>query len=305
MKTDYDVIIIGGGPAGLTAAIYTSRARLNTLILEKESMGGELSNRELIENYPCLAEGVQGPDLAAGMASQAMNFGAKFEYAEVSDIETTEDCKVVHCDSGDYTCKGIIIASGSQPRRLGVPGEDEFEYRGVFYCGTCDGPMYEGKAVAVAGGGDSAVTEALALARYASKVTLIARSSLRASKVLQERIAADPKIDVMLATRITEITGGEEMTGLELLNGDTGATSHLDADGLCVRIGQLPNTQFLKGVLELTAGGQIPVNENMETSIQGIFAAGDVREHSPMQISTAVGDGACAAMALGRYLNSH
>ena len=305
MRTDYDVIIIGGGPAGLTAALYTSRARLRTMILEKESMGGELVNRELIENYPGFGEGVQGPDLAASMATQAMSFGTKFEYAEVESIEVKEDYKVVHSDGDDYTCKAIIIASGSQPRKLGVPGEEEFDYCGVFYCGTCDGPMYDGKAVAVAGGGDSAITEALALARYATHVTVIARSKLRASKVLQERAAADPKISILCATTIEEIVGDGEMTGLELLDRTTGEKKHLDADGICVRIGQIPNTQFLEGLLELTPGGQIPVNENLETSIPGIFAAGDVREYSPMQISTAVGDGACAAMSLGRYLETH
>ncbi len=302
MRTDYDVIIIGGGPAGLTAALYTSRARLSTLILEKESMGGELVNRELIENYPCAEEGVQGPDLAAAMAKQAMNFGAKFEYAEVESIEAEEQVKIVHCDAGDYSCKGIIIASGAHPRKLGIPGEEEYEYAGVFYCGTCDGPMYDGKTVAVAGGGDSAVTEALALARYASHVTIIARGDLRAAKVLQERAQADPAISILRGTKITAVVGGEEMTGLELEDSVSGEKRHMDVQGLLVRIGMVPNTQYLEGSIELTEGGQIPVNEVLATAIPGVYAAGDVREHSPMQISTAVGDGACAAMALAGYI---
>ena len=306
MNTDYDVVVIGGGSAGLAAAIYTSRARLSTLILEKENMGGELINRELIENYPGFGEGVQGPELAAGMAEQAMSFGAEFEYAEVTGIEVNADHKVVHCDGRSITCRGIIIASGSLPRKLGVPGEEEFAHRGVFYCATCDGPQFAGKAVAVAGAGDSGITEALALARIASKVTVIEfLPAPKASKVLQERALAEPKITIQCATKIEAVVGDEQMTGLELEDRNTGEKSRLEADGLLVRIGLLPNTQFLKGVLDLTPVGQIPVDEYMGTKIPGIYAAGDVREHSPMQISTAVGDGVSAAMALGRYLESN
>ena len=303
MNTDYDVVVIGGGSAGLAAAIYTSRARLSTLILEKENMGGELINRELIENYPGFGEGVQGPELAAGMAEQAMNFGAEFEYAEVTGVEVKADHKVVVSEEGRYTCRGIIITSGSLPRKLGVPGEEEYDHRGVFYCATCDGPLFADKTVAVAGAGDSGITEALALARIASKVVVLEYlPAPKASKVLQERAQAEPKITIQCATKIEAVVGGEQMTGLEIEDRSTGEKRRLDADGLLVRIGLIPNTQFLKGVLDLTPAGQIPVNENMETAIPGIFAAGDVREHSPMQISTAVGDGVCAAMALGRYL---
>jgi thioredoxin reductase (NADPH) len=303
MRTDYDVIIIGAGPAGLAAALYTSRARLRTLVLEKETIGGELMNRELIENYPGFGEGVQGPELGSAMAEQIMNFGAEFEFGKVTGVEVESDYKVVRTDEKNVTCKGIIVASGSLPKKLGVPGEEEFAHRGVFYCATCDGPEFAGKVVAVAGAGDSGITEGLALARICSKVTIVEfLPQPKASKIMQERALADPKIDIQCATKIEAIIGDEHVTGLDLEDLATGTKSRLPVDGILVRIGLLPNTQFLSGVLPLTPVGQIPVNENMETGISGIFAAGDVREHSPMQIATAVGDGVNAAMSLGRYL---
>ena len=306
MRTDYDVIIIGAGPAGLSAGLYTSRARLRTLVLEKESIGGELVNRELIENYPGFGEGVQGPELGSAMAQQLMNFGAEFKCCTVAGVVSRADYQLVKTDDENYTCKGIIIASGSLPKKLGVPGEEEFAHRGVFYCATCDGPQFAGKAGAVAGAGDSGITEGLALARIATKVTIVEfLPQPKASKVLQERALSNPKIEIRCATKISAIIGDEHVTGLDLEDCSTGAKSRLAAEGILVRIGLLPNTQFLNGVLPLTPAGQIPVNESMETSIPGIFAAGDVRQYSPMQIATAVGDGVNAAMSLGRYLESH
>ena len=306
MRTDYDVIIIGAGPAGLAAGLYTSRARLRTLVLEKESIGGELVNRELIENYPGFGEGVQGPELGSAMAQQLMNFGAEFKCCKVTGVVVRSDYKLVKTDDENHTCKGIIIASGSLPKKLGVPGEETFAHRGVFYCATCDGPQFAGKAVAVAGAGDSGITEGLALARIATKVTIVEfLPQPKASKVLQERALSNPKIEIRCATKIEAIIGDEHVTGLDLEDCNTGAKSRLAAEGILVRIGLLPNTQFLNGVLPLTPAGQIPVNENMETSIPGIFAAGDVRQYSPMQIATAVGDGVNAAMSLGRYLESN
>jgi thioredoxin reductase (NADPH) len=306
MRTDYDVIIIGSGCAGLAAGLYTSRARLRTLIMEREIMGGELMNRELIENYPGFGEGVQGPELGSAMAQQAMNFGAEFNFGEVIGIEVKSDYKVVSTEDKNYTCKGIIIASGSLPRKLHVPGEEEFANRGVFYCATCDGPEFAGKMVAVAGAGDSGITDALALARIASKVVIVEfLPQPKASIIMQERARDDSKIEIRCATKIEAIIGDEHVTGLDLEDLATGAKSRLAVDGVLVRIGLLPNTQFLNGVLPLTPIGQIPVNINMETSIPGIFAAGDVRQYSSMQMATAVGDGVTAAISLGHYLASN
>ena len=306
MNTDYDVIIIGGGPAGLSAAIYASRAGLRTMLLEKGSMGGELINRETIENYPGFGEGVEGPVLAEGMSEQAVCFGTEFEFGEVTGIESREDCKVVKTEWESYTCRGIIITSGSLPRKLGVPGEEEFGHRGVFYCATCDGPQYANKAVVVAGAGDSGITDALALARTCTKVTVLEfLPQPKASKILLDRAAENPKIRIQCNVKIEAILGEERMTGLEIEDRGTGEKSRVDAEGLLVRIGLVPNTKFLADVLELTPSGQIPVDDDMQTKIPGVFAAGDVREHSPMQISTAVGDGVTAAMAVGRYLNTH
>jgi thioredoxin reductase (NADPH) len=268
-------------------------------------MGGELMNRELIENYPGFGEGVQGPELGSAMAQQVMNFGGEFDFGMATGVEVHSDFKVVRTGDKTCTCKGMIIASGSLPIKLGVPGEEDFARKGVFYCATCDGPEFAGKAVAVAGAGDSGMTEALALARIVAKVTIIElMPQPKASKILLERAHANSKIELRCATRIEKIIGSDRVTALELEDRNTGSKSRLEVEGILVRIGLKPNTQFLHGVLPLTPIGQIPVNENMETSIPGIFAAGDVRQHSPMQIATAVGDGVHAAMSLGRYLES-
>jgi thioredoxin reductase (NADPH) len=306
MYTDYDVIIIGSGCAGLSAGLYTSRAGLHTLILEKEVMGGELMNRQLIENYPGFATGVQGPELGSAMFEQAMNAGVEIEIGQVTGIESKTQYKLVKTEGQNRTCKGVIIASGAQPRKLGVPGEEEFSGRGVFYCATCDGPGFAGKAVAVAGAGDSGITEALDLERLGCQVTVIEfLPQGKASKVLLDRATCSPNIEVKYSTKIVRVVGNDNVTGVDWEEVATGAKSHLAVEGLCVRIGMIPNTEFVRDLLPLTPSGQIPVNENMETGIPGILAAGDIRHNSPMQFATAVGDGVTAAMALGRYLASH
>lgn len=305
MNTDYDVIIIGSGCAGLAAGLYTSRAGFRTLILEKETMGGELMNRELIENYPGFGTGVQGPELGSAMLEQVMSFGAEIEFGEVTGIEVTPKYKVVRSDGQNRTCKGVIIASGALPRKLQVPGENELAGRGVFYCATCDGPEFAGKAVAIAGAGDSGVTEGLFLERLGCKVTIIEiLPQSKASKILLDRACSNPNIVIKCGTKIETIVGGERVTAVEIQDVATGAKSRLAVEGVLVRIGLMPNTQFLKDAFPLGPNGQVSVNVNMETAIPGILAAGDVRQHSPMQMATAVGDGVTAAMALGRYIES-
>lgn len=305
MYTDYDVIIIGSGSAGLAAGLYTSRAGLHTLILEKEIMGGELMNLRLIENYPGFSTGVQGPDLGSAMLKQATNAGAEIELGEVTGIKDKARFKIVRTVDQTRTCKGVIIASGAHPRKLGVPGEAEFSHKGVFYCATCDGARFAGKAVAIAGAGDSGITDGLYLERLGCQVTIVElMPQPKASKALLDRACSNPNIEIELGTKIEAILGDEGVTAVDVRDVATGTGSRLAVEGVLVRIGPLPNTQFVQDTLPLTPIGQIPVDENMETNIPGVFAAGDVRQNSPMQVSTAVGDGVTAAMALGRYIQS-
>ena len=301
----YEVIIVGAGPAGLTAGLYTSRARLRTLVLERETIGGELVNRELIENYPGYPDGVLGPELGSNMARQAMNYGAEIKLGEVERIETDAGYKVLRTAQGDYSGKAIIFAGGAHPKKLGIPGEDEFTDKGVFYCATCDGPRFAGKVVAVAGAGDSGITEALFLARIVSKVIIIELlPHITATQTLQERVFSNPKIETQCGVKIEAIRGDGQVEALALLDTKTGQRSVLEVDGILVRVGLKANTDCLRGSLSLNGSGQILVNEKMGTEIDGIFAAGDIRHNSPMQISTAVGDGATAALSVREYLES-
>lgn len=305
MFTDYDVIIVGSGCAGLAAGIYTSRAGLSTLVSERESMGGEASSRQLIENYPGFAEGIMGPSLATAMLEQATNAGAEIEMGEILSIQNKGRYKIVKTSEGSFTCKGIIIASGSLPRKLGISGEAELESKGVFYCETCDGPLCAGKPVVVAGAGDSGITAALYLEKLGCTVTVVEfLDTPKASKILLDRAEENPNIEVICGTQINAIFGEDWVTGVEVENRATGEKRTLDVQGIYVRVGLVPNTKFLEGTIQLTPAGQIPVNENMETSIAGIYAAGDVRQFSPRQMATAVGDGVTAAMACGQYISS-
>lgn len=305
MFTDYDVIIIGSGCAGLAAGIYTSRAGYETAIMEKESMGGEMMSRQLIENYPGFGKGIMGPDLGSAMLEQASNAGAEVETGEVVGIQDKGSYKIVKTTEASYTCKGVILASGSHPRLLNVPGEKELAHKGVFYCATCDGALCAGKPVVVAGAGDSGITEALYLERLGCKVTVVElMDTPKASKVLLDRAEENPNIQVMCGTKIEAIRGADWVTGVEVSDVATGEKKCLDVEGIYVRIGLVPNTQFLQDTLPLTPAGQVVVDVNMGTEIPGIYAAGDIRANSPAQMATAVGDGVTAAMALGRYLTS-
>ncbi len=305
MFTDYDVIIIGSGCAGLAAGIYAARGGYETCIMEKEAMGGEMMNRQLIENYPGFANGVMGPDLASAMLSQASNAGAECEIGEVISIQDKGNYKIVKTEDESYTCKGIILASGSHPRLLNVPGEKELSAKGVFYCATCDGAQCAGKPVVVAGAGDSGITEALLLEKLGCKVTVVEfMETPKASQVMLDRAEENPNIEVICNTEITGIQGDNWVTGVEVKDRASGKTRVLPVEGIFVRIGLLPNTAFAEGVVEMTPSGHIVVDGNMKTSADGIYAAGDIRTASPAQMATAVGDGVVAYMNLNRYLST-
>lgn len=297
----YDVIIIGAGPAGLTAAIYTARARLNTLLVEIGLFGGQINNAELLENFPGFPDGIDGLELGGLMLKQAEKFGLKTLTGEVTGIEIKNGKKIVKTSEGDFAADSVIIAGGSQRQKLGVPGENEFAGKGVSYCATCDGALFKDRVVAVVGGGNAAVSEALHLARFASKVIVIhRRSELTAQAIIQERAFAEPKITFLLDTTIDAIEGEQFVRSLKLNNTKTGAKSTLEVSGIFVSIGSKPATDYVKGVLQLDPLGYVVTNEKMETSVPGIYAAGDIRANSARQAITAAGDGATAAVNIER-----
>jgi thioredoxin reductase (NADPH) len=299
---DWDVVIIGGGPAGLTAGLYLCRANRRTLLLDKDAAGGYIRNIELIENYPGFADGVSGAQLASQMVSQATKYGLKIENSEVTSIELFSGTRYVGCSRGQgFTTNIIIIAGGSRNKKLGVPGEEELAGRGVFECAFCDGGHYSGKVVAVCGGGDAGVTEALYMAKIASRVILIeAMPELTATGILQDRIKANPKMEVRCGYRVEAITGKDKVESIELSAGNKKET--LKVDGVLVHIGLEPNTGYLEGIVPLDNQGQIIVNEKMASEVPYIFAAGDIRSGSPRQVVAAVGDGAIAAISAQRLL---
>jgi thioredoxin reductase (NADPH) len=303
MTEEYQVVIIGGGPAGLTAGLYTSRTRLKSLLLEKGLFGGQMTEAAWIENYPAFPKGISGLNLGELMHQQAMKFGLKTVIAEVTGIEPHDVQKIVKTTEGDFNAKAVIIASGSERQKLGIPGEKEFAGRGVSYCATCDGALFTELPVAVVGGGNAAITEALHLSKFASKVTVIhRRRQLRATRIVQERAFAEPKIEFLWDTVVEEITGDDSVKEIKLRQVKTGQNSALEVAGVFVSIGFKPNTDYLKGILPLDATGAIIANEKMETKIPGVFAAGDIRHNSPRQVVTATGDGATAATYAERFI---
>jgi len=300
----YHVVVIGGGPAGLAAGLYCARSRLNTLLIEKGIMGGQITNAEQVENYPGFPKGISGIDLGRLIYEQATSYGLKTLPAEVTEVVPGQRHNLVSTSEGDFVSESVIIASGSQYRKLGVPGEDELLGKGVSYCATCDGPLFKGKALAVIGGGDAAITEALYLSKFASSVKVIhRRNQLRASKIFQERAMADPKIEFIWDTVVTQIEGDGLVKQLVLKNTRNDKISTLELAGVFVAIGSEPNSAQWRGLLPLDKMGYVITNELMETKIPGIFAAGDVRHNSARQAITAAGDGAIAAISAERFLS--
>ena len=302
--THTDVLVIGAGPAGLTAGIYAGRGQLDVVIVEKGLPGGQIAQTEEVENYPGFETAIAGPELSQRMVRQAERFGAKIVMDEIQGVARAPEGFRVSGYERDYLARAVIVATGANPRRLGVPGEDEFYGRGVSTCATCDGFFYRGKRVVVVGGGDAAVEEGMFLTKFASSVTVIhRRDALRANKVAQERAFANPKMRFVWNTVVEEVLGDDgQVVGVRTRDVHTGGEGRLDADGVFVYIGHVPNTDYLRGAVSLNDHGYVAVRDEVFTDVEGIFAAGDVADEVYRQLSTSVGAGTRAAMAAERWL---
>lgn len=301
----YDVVIIGAGPAGMTAAVYASRANLDTLLLERGAPGGQMADTELIENYPGF-ESILGPELSTKMFEHAQKFGAVYAFGDVDRVEDHGDYKEVIAGDKTYKTKTIIITTGAEYRKLGIPGEEELTGRGVSYCAVCDGAFFRDDEIVVIGGGDSAVEEGMYLTRFAKKVTVIhRRDELRAQKILQDRAFENEKIEFIWDTVVEEIKEADGKVGsLILKNVKTGETEELETPGVFIYIGTVPLSEPFKSLGIVDEEGYIPTDENMETKVPGIFAAGDVRVKDLRQVVTATGDGSIAAEAAIEYIET-
>ncbi|MDR2166490.1 MAG: thioredoxin-disulfide reductase [Clostridiales bacterium] len=311
MEKIYDVIIIGGGPAGLAAGLYAGRARLDTLMIEKMTEGGQIVTTNEVENYPGGIEHESGPSLIGRMVGQAEKFGVKTVKEAVTAVELTGDIKIVTTTANVFKSKTIIIATGANPRPIGCPGEAALVGMGVSYCATCDGAFFEDLDIYVVGGGDSAVEEALYLTRFGKKVTIIhRRDELRAAKYLQEQAFANPKVEFFWDSVVTEIKGEEMVEGMTVQNVKTGEIREILADpedetfGIFVFVGLIPASDLFAGVLDMK-DGYIITNDNMETNVKGVFAAGDIRVKDLRQVVTAAADGAIAATQADKYISGH
>ncbi len=301
----YDVVIIGGGPAGLTAGLYTSRAKLKTLLIERMIMGGQVMTTTRVENYPGFPGGIEGPELMVRFQEHSQEFGLETTYGEVENLRDLGKEKIVTVDGEEIRTRCVIVTTGAEPRKLNVPGETEFTGRGVSYCATCDGAFFKEVPVAIIGGGDTAAEEALFLTRFASKVIIIhRRDKLRATSILQERLAANPKIEILWNHTVERIEGDAGgVKALEVRNTETNQKRSLSMEGAFFAIGVIPKAHFLAEVLKLDKDGYILTDAEGRTSIPGVFAAGDVRKKLLKQIATAVGDGAIAAIMAEKYLD--
>lgn len=305
-KPEYDVIIIGAGPAGLTAAIYAARGGLSAIVLERATPGGHAATTDIIENYPGFPGGINGPELTASIEQQAKKFGALFKtIVEVSRIEITNGVFTVAAQGEIFTATSVIIASGADPTRLGVPKEEALIGRGVSYCAVCDGAFFKGSDVAVVGGGNAAVEEAIYLTRYAKKVYLVhRRDRFRADKILVDRMLSTPTIQPIMESVVEEIVGETSVSAVKIRNVGNNETKTLSVEGIFVYAGYRPNTDFLKGIVPLDEMGCIITDAEMATPVAGLFAAGDVRSKGLRQVVTAAGDGATAAFWAGKHIEN-
>jgi len=303
----HDVVILGSGPAGLTAAIYTSRANLAPVVVEGLAAGGQLMNTTDVENYPGFPEGIMGPELMELFKKQAEKFGTTFVAGDADEVDLSSRPFVVKAEDEELRCRTLIVSTGASPRYLGVPGEQEYAGKGVSYCATCDGFFFRDKPIVVVGGGDSAVEEALFLSRYGTKVTLIhRRDELRASKIMADRAKSNEKIEFAWDSVVEEVVGdGQKVSGIRVKNVKTGETSEIECAGFFVAIGHIPNTKIFEGKLEMNDEGYLEVEEGTtHTKIPGVFASGDVHDHVYRQAVTASGEGCKAAIDCERWLES-
>lgn len=299
----YDMIVVGGGPGGYTAALYGARAGLDTLVLEQLSAGGQMALTQQIDNYPGYEEGVDGFDLAEKMQRQAEHFGAKTEYAQVERMELTAEPKVLETSEGTFWARTVVLATGANPRELGVENEAALVGRGVAYCAACDGMRYKGKTVVVVGGGNSAAADALLLSRIARKVILVhRRDTLRATKVYHQPLMQAENIEFRWNSTVTELVHGDQLTGVRLKDVNTGAESLVTCDAVFVSVGRKPATELVKGQLELDKSGYVVADETTKTNLPGVFAVGDMRTKVLRQVVTAVADGAVAVHMAEEYL---
>jgi thioredoxin reductase (NADPH) len=300
MANEYDLVIVGGGLAGLTAALYAGRIGMRTVVVEHMAAGGQVLNVEKIENFPGFPQGIAGFDLGPIVQEQAEAAGAEFTMDTAVGLEVDGTTRVVRCETAELAARAVIVACGSSFRELGIPGEKAFEGKGVSHCASCDAPFFVGKEVAVIGGGDSALDETAVLAAQVGRVTLIHRGSgFTAQQIAVDRLAEAPNVQTLFNTEVAEITGGQTVTALKLRDG-----GRLDVSGVFVFVGLEPNTAFLRGVVELDPGGHVVVDRHLQSSVKGVFAAGDIRQGSARQLVAAAGDGASAAVFAAAYLHS-
>lgn len=303
MKRIYDMVIIGGGPGGYTAALYAARAGLKVIVLEKLSAGGQMALSAQIDNYPGFPEGIDGFELAQKMQQQAQRFGAQTELADVTGLRLDTEPKEITTTEGPFYAKTVVIATGAVPRELGLPEEKALMGRGIHYCAHCDGMFYRGKTVVVVGGGNSAAADAMLLSRMAKKVILVhRRDTLRATKIYHEPLLNSPNVELRWNSAVTRILHADALTGVEIEDVNTGETSKISCDGVFVSIGRVPATHLVQGQLTLDPSGYIPADETTRTNIPGVFAVGDIRAKSLRQVITAAADGAMAAHYAEEYL---